>query len=166
MNRQPVILAMLIISAVVAGCRANTATTQPTRIEEQLCADGIATVFAWEDSNGNGFRDGVEPPLGGVGISIHNYRGVTEADGKWASGLIFGACGSPDEVGARMAAQCRSLPVSASPPAGYAPTTETEVHGCDVRFGFMRVPTSSPSVMPVGPGTREPTTVVASCEIG
>jgi hypothetical protein len=55
MNRQLVGLALLIMLAV-AGCSTTTPTPQPTPTEEQLCADGIATVFAWEDSNGNGFR--------------------------------------------------------------------------------------------------------------
>jgi hypothetical protein len=150
MHRRSVILAVLVISAAVAGCSATPPTTQPTRIEDLLCADGIAVVFAWEDRNGDGLYGPGEPPLANVDISVSGQQGVTEADGTWASDFVVGDCGFPDQVRASMDEQCRSLPISASPPVGYAPTTETTVYGCDVRFGFMSVYTSSPSIVPTG----------------
>jgi hypothetical protein len=144
MNRLAVVLAMLIMLAVVAGCSATTATVRPAQqSEEYLCADGIATVYVWEDLNGNGLRDD-EPGLAGVVISVGGESGVTDTDGLWRSGLVVGACGSSDEVRASMDAQCQSLCVSASPPPGYAPTTENGVYGCNVRFGFRRANTPSP----------------------
>jgi hypothetical protein len=96
-----------------------------------------AQAFAWIDADGDGARDEGEQPLAGVEVnfSLTFLSGeVTGADGlAHVTGMHPGSCLSNVTIN-----------VVATPPQGYAPTTETAVvYTQDVdRYEFGFVPTA------------------------
>lgn len=94
-------------------------------------ADGVAaaTVFTWEDANGNGRADEGEPPIPFVTTGIAYPDALTASDGWGSASKFKPGC----------AAQCwKDEAVQAKVPPGFRPTTPTEysLTGDDDKYYF------------------------------
>lgn len=108
----------LFVLFLLSACAGIPLTETPIATETYVAVDGFATasVFTWEDINGNGVVDEGEPPLPFVTTSIAYPDILTATDG-WATASEFMAGCSENCWSGEI--------VSVKVPPGYKPTTPT-----------------------------------------
>ncbi|HUW09309.1 MAG TPA: hypothetical protein VM537_06230 [Anaerolineae bacterium] len=116
-----ILVALALTAVVVSGC----------------FVDSYGIGMAYVDANCNGVKDPDEAPLAGVCVWTSGFAGETtpspeECAKEYLQTDIEGM-GHPVFYSG---AACRDVYVFAQAPAGFDPTTDTVVNGCDGEFGF------------------------------
>ncbi len=119
---------------------------------ERSC-DWTLSAEAWEDTNGNGIRDGNEAPLENVAIAAY-YTWPGNAD-KFPRVQGAGQTGQVTLLNRPFGYCPQQIRVAVYSPAGYTPTTPDQVQvtaqsTTSISFGFRKQPGFTPIGYPVG----------------